>query len=83
MALYWPDKKVALDIVDDPGRRPFEGDESEWTVVRVTCAELDNYDSYRRIRELIARLLGGKVPQGADWEQKNRQLHQELFVGSA
>ena len=45
MALYWPSKKVALDIVDDPGRKPFDGDEDEWTVVRVTCAELEDYGS--------------------------------------
>lgn len=83
MALYWPDKKVALDIVDDPGRKPFEGDESEWKVVRVTCAELDNYESCRRVMDLVARLLGTEVPQDEVWERKNRELHRSLLAGTA
>lgn len=83
MALYWPNKKVALDIVDDPGRKPFEGDENEWTVVRVTCAELEDYDSCRRVMSRIARLLDSEAPQSPDWERKNRQLHQALLTRSA
>ena len=39
MALYWPEQKVALDIVDDPDRRPFAGDES-YTVIEVTMADI-------------------------------------------
>lgn len=83
MALYWPNKKVALDIVDDPDRKPFEGDEEGWTVVRVTCAQLEDYDSCRRVMSHIAQLLGSDAPQGADWERKNRQLHRGLLARTA
>lgn len=83
MALYWPSKKVALDIVDDPGRRPFDGDEDEWTVVRVTCAELEDYDSYRKVMNRLATLLGSKTPTGEVWEQKNRELHSMLLAQGA
>lgn len=80
MALYWPNKKVALDIVDDPARKPFEGDEDEWTVVRVTCAQLEDYDSCRRVMSHIARLLDSKAPQHPDWESKNQRFHQAFVA---
>ena len=38
MALYWPEQKVALDIVDDPDRRPFAGGDG-YTVIKVTMAD--------------------------------------------
>lgn len=82
MALCWPDKKVALDIVDNPGRRPFEAQDG-WTVVRVTNAELEDYDSCRRIMGHIAQLLGSSAPQEPGWEEKNRRLHAALLARSA
>ncbi len=83
MALYWPSKKVALDIVDNPGRRPFDGDESEWTVIRVTCAELEDYDSFQAIMTHIAELVGASIPNGDAWDERNRTLHARLFAQSA
>lgn len=79
MALYWPAKKVALDIVDDPLRRPFEGDDS-YTVVRVTCAELYDFDSCRRVMEHLCRLLDVEVPSSEEWERRARSAH-EAFTG--
>lgn len=80
MALYWPDKKVALDIVDDPNRRPFEGDES-YTVVRVTCADLADYDSFRRVTEHLCALLDHELPHSTEWEAGNRMLYETLMAG--
>lgn len=77
MALYWPEEKVALDIVDDPMRRPFEGDES-YTVLRVTCADLCDYDSYRKIMGRLCELLGREIPSMPGWEDKNRALFELL-----
>ena len=77
MALYWPEQKVALDIVDDPHRNPFEGDES-YTVLRVTCAELSNYESFDRIQKKLCKLLGASYPQGKEWKRKNRRLFEML-----
>lgn len=67
MALYWPNKRVALDIVDDPYRRPFEGDES-YTVLRVTCADLCDYDSYHKVLRRLGDLLGEDVAEMPEWE---------------
>lgn len=78
MALYWPEQKVALDIVDDPYRNPFEGDES-YTVLKVTCAELCNFDSYCKIMERLCELLGKDMPDMPGWEDKSRSLHSLLM----
>lgn len=80
MALYWPSKKVALEIVDYPGREPFEGDERDWTVVRVTCADLEDYNTFRSVMERLFKLVGRKKPSGTAWEEKNRMLHARLFA---
>lgn len=90
MALYWPEEHVALDIVDDPHRRPFEGDES-YTVLRVTCADLQDYDSYRKIMARLCDLLGREVPTSPKWDEDNRELfdivtrwdfEEDLLMGS-
>lgn len=78
MALYWPEQHVALDIIDDPARRPFEGDES-YTVLRVTCADLEDYDSYYKIMTRLCALLGREMPEAPEWEQGNRALHDAMF----
>lgn len=84
MALYWPEEKVALDIVDDPYRTPFEGDDS-YTVLRVTCADLCNYDSYSKVMKRLCELLGKEAPDMPGWEDANRTLHSTFFsqVGDA
>lgn len=74
MALYWPDKKVALDIVDDPYRNPFDGDDS-YTVLRVTCEDLCNYESYRKIMGRLCELLGHEMPSMPDWEERSQAFH--------
>ena len=78
MALYWPEKRVALDIVDDPHRRPFEGDES-YTVLRVTCAQLSDYDSFRDIMRKLCKLLDRDFPDIPSWDEQNEELHATLF----
>lgn len=80
MALYWPKEKVALDIVDDPYRSPFEGDDS-YTVLRVTCADLCDYDSYRKVMERLCELLGKETPSMPGWDLSNRELFETLMQG--
>ncbi|MDO4536711.1 MAG: hypothetical protein Q4B54_00995 [Coriobacteriales bacterium] len=77
MALYWQKEKVALDIVDDPFRRPFEGDDS-YTVLRVTCADLLDYDSYIKVAKRLCELLGKDMPSTPQWEELSRSLHSML-----
>lgn len=79
MALYWPDQKVALDIIDDPYRRPFEGDDS-YTVIRVTSEELCNFESYKAVMEHLCTLLNKEMPTMPGWEEKSRELHELLFT---
>ena len=74
MALYWPEAKVALDIVDDPHRHPFEGGD-DYTVLRVTCADISDHDSFDRIMRRLAQLLGKEVPNSKEWRRNNKQLH--------
>lgn len=77
MALYWPDQKVALDIVDDPERIPFEGGD-DYTVIRVTCNELSNYESFCKITQRLSGLLGCELPTDPDWQERNQTLHTML-----
>ena len=77
MALYWPKEKVALDIVDDPQRNPFEGDD-DYTVLRVTCADLADYESFSRIYQHLASLLGCRAASTKDARDANRALHTML-----
>lgn len=77
MALYWPEQKVALDIIDDPCRHPFEGDD-DYTVIRVTIADIKNYETFTKISRHLAELLGKEVPHSAEWIEGNQQLHAML-----
>lgn len=77
MALYWPKEKVALDIVDDPYRIPFDGDDS-YTVLRVTSADLCDYESYGKVMSRLCDLLGKDMPSMPGWPEKNRKLHAML-----
>ena len=69
--------EVALDIVDDPQRNPFEGDD-DYTVLRVTCADLSDYESFSRIYQHLASLLGCKATTTKDARDANRALHTML-----
>lgn len=80
MALYWPKEKVVLDIVDDPYRRPFEGDDS-YTVLRVTSADLCNYDSYKKIMGRLCELLGRDMPSVPGWDENMRVAHTLVTQG--
>ena len=56
MALYWPEQKVALDIVDDPDRRPFAGGDG-YTVIKVTMADLGDPVPRARVMSRLRALL--------------------------
>ncbi len=77
MALRWPDKKVALDIVDLPGRRPPVQEEQEgWKILRVTARQMNDYQSCRQIMACIAALLGSDAPNRPDWDEQNLRVSQ-------
>lgn len=82
MALYWPEQRVALDIIDDPLAEHVPDGEG-WTVVRVTCADLADFESYDRAMKHLLVLLGQATPEAMAelnlYEEKRRQVHDDLF----
>ena len=83
MALCWPDKKVALDIVNEPAEITTYRRRDGWTVVRVYDEDLVDYDTFRKVTDRVAKLLGSDVPQDPEWQKNNRQLHALLTSGAA
>jgi len=81
MALYWPDQEVALDIVDDalaehigPGDLP-----SDWRVLRVTAAQVDNLEGMRQIGDTLCIMLGVDPPEKTpEWLEANERLFNAL-----
>ena len=77
MALCWPDKKVALDIVDLPGRRPPEQEEKEgWKILKVTASQMNDFRTCKQIMACIAALLGSDAPLRPDWDEQNLRVSQ-------
>lgn len=66
MSLYWPDKKVALVIVDEASEAHTTTDDDGWTVFRVTSHELDDYDTLQGVMSTVAQLVEGGEGEQAD-----------------
>ena len=83
MTMFWPDKKVALRIVDDPSGANFDpARHPDYTVVEVTCDQLRDPEAMDGIADELAMLVG--QPPSArtpEWVAKNRALHAQLFAG--
>lgn len=82
MSLYWPESKVAIDIVDDPARRPFDrAAHPDVTVIEVTCEQLMDPDAFDRVaQELIAHMDVEPPPvNDPEYRKRRRMLHQTLF----
>ena len=81
MSLYWPDQKVALEIVDDPASKPFDAAaHPDVTVIPVTCAQIADPEAFDEIGSTLARLLGTDPPlPDASSVARRRTLHRTLF----
>lgn len=56
MALYFPQYRLALDIVDDPAHAPVDTDAfPDLTVVRITRDEVSSPRAIRRLGRELAR----------------------------
>ena len=80
MSLYWPEQKVAVEIVDDPLAQPFDrAAHPDVRVLQVTCDELDNWESSMQFMDKVCDALGqprpSKTPQ---WLAANHRLHKAL-----
>ncbi|WP_417143795.1 hypothetical protein [Raoultibacter massiliensis] len=81
MSLYWPEGNIAIDIVDDPNRNPFDAAaHPDATVLSVTQEDLESLESLDEIARTVASHLGVELPE-ADEEtlEKRRELHRMLF----
>lgn len=82
MSLYWPQQKVAVEIVDDPLAQPFDRlAHPDVRVLEVTCAELEDWESSVRFMDRVCRALGHPAPpKTPEWLAANRELHRTLTV---
>ena len=81
MALYWPDEKVALVIVDDPLAQPFDKSlGSDWSVLETTIGEITNLEGSRRVCDTLCAMLGQEAPRKTpEWLEANKRLHNALM----
>ena len=80
MSLYWPEQKVAVEIVDDPLAQPFDrAAHPDVRVLQVTCDELDDWENSMQFMDKVCDALGqprpSKTPQ---WLAANHRLHKAL-----
>ena len=83
MALYWPEQKVALEIVDDPASQPVDRDAlPDFTVIQVTCEQIEDPEANDAIARTLAHHLGTELPpDNPQWRARRRALHRTLFGG--
>lgn len=81
MTMFWPDKKVALRIVDDVSGAGFNPENYPgYTVLEVTCAQISDYDQFDLIADELAGLLGQEpIERTPEWVAGSKRLHAELF----
>lgn len=81
MAMYWPDKRVAFDIIDDPSAEHVDPDEG-WTVVTTTMEELSTFETCEQAFLRVAYALGVDTPEYLAeldlYEDRRRQLYNDL-----
>ena len=80
MALYWPDQKVALDIVDDPhAQHVDEALLHDWRIVKTTIKEVRSLEGMRRIGDILGEALGQRpIEKTPEWLAANEALFKKL-----
>lgn len=80
MAMYWPQQKVVLDIVDDPLAQHVDERELDgWNIMRVTLEELHSLEGMRRIGDELCIALGQEPPEKTpEWLAANERLFNAL-----
>ncbi|ACV22950.1 hypothetical protein [Slackia heliotrinireducens] len=59
MTLYWHDKKVALNIVDDVSATPhLQEILPDYTVIEATCAQLSTQDGVNEVGAELREAMG-------------------------
>lgn len=80
MSLYWPEQKVAVEIVDDPLAQPFDrAAHPDVRVLQITCDELADWKRNMASMDKVCDALGHpKPPKTPQWLAANRRLHETL-----
>lgn len=81
MSLYWPEYRIALEIVDDPASPPFDATaHPDVTVIPITCAQLEDPDAFDEFARMLARRMGAApAPIDPASVARRKALHQALF----
>lgn len=81
MSLYWPEHNIALEIEDDPASKPFDiAAHPDTTVIRVTCAQIEDPEALEEIARQLAFRMGANLPPtDAVSIARRRALHRTLF----
>lgn len=67
MALYWPDQKVAVEIIDDEQGEPFDrAAHPGVTVLQITSEMLRDQDALNEFGDKLAVLLGDEPPSKSE-----------------
>lgn len=79
MALYWPEQKLALEIIDDPEASPVREDLGpDWRVKYVTVSQVMDAENMMELGDEIAEMLGAPRPKRAHQRKKpKRRFAQE------
>ena len=83
MALRFPAKKVAFDIVAGGAEAPVVVEHDGWKILRVTYDQLDDYETCKGAMRQLSRLLHGESPAQDDWEEGGRRLNAYAMARSA
>ena len=80
MAIYWPEQRVALDIIDDPYAQHVDkilfGD---WDILELTCAEIHDFEGMHTALDTLCLMLGQEPPEKTpEWLAANEQLFYSL-----
>ena len=65
VAMFWPEQKVALDIVDDVLAEHIAPDDlpADWNVLRVTMAQTSTLEGLRELGGTLCMMLGVEPPE--------------------
>lgn len=80
MAMYWPEQKVAMDIVDDPYAQHIDDNQLRgWSVLRVTVAQMSDLEEWRQAMDALCQMLGQEPPEKTpEWLAANERLFNEF-----
>ena len=80
MALYWPEQRVALDIIDDPlAKHVDERELVGWNVIKTTLEEVGSLEGSCRVGDALCIAMGQEPPEKTpEWLAANERLHYKL-----